>query len=242
MNPVLRPLVLSCLWGVVCGAGLTGCKGLPFKLPGVGEGGEKAAASKPVDVDFLLSMTWAEAKAISPQQLEVPPFYKVAADEIQVLKRDEAGKPRRVRATGHVFMQVDFQEQLTSLGQEAYVESGGELIMRGKPLLKRGRSLVEGLSDLTVFYIKGTRLQVIGSHRLVRKQSGAEPFAVKPTWTRSWKEGPNPLLPALSPDDVPMELRVNPLLPLPAEDNLPKVLPPEGGSKPAREDDKRSDG
>ena len=86
-----------------------------------------------------------------------------------MLKKDAKGRPQRVRAKGHIFMQVGFDEQLTSLGQEAYVEAGGELIVRGKPLLKRGRSLVEGLSDMTVFYIKQTRLQVIGSHRLIRQ-------------------------------------------------------------------------
>jgi hypothetical protein len=188
-----------------------------------------AGAGDQADVSFLLSMTWEEARKLSPQSLEVPPFYKVAADEVKVLKSDAAGKPLRVRAKGHVFMEVDFRERLTSLGQEAYIESGGELILRGKPLLQRGRSLVEGLSDMTVFYIQGTRLQAIGNHRLVKQGGDSGAFDVMPTWTRSWKEGPNPLLPALSPDDLPKGMRVNPLLPPPNGgedgDNTPKTLP-----------------
>jgi hypothetical protein len=168
-----------------------------------GTGGTEGA----VDVSFLVSMTWNEAKTISAQHLEVPPFYKVAADEVRVLRSDETGRPLRVRARGHVFMQVDFQEQLTALGQEAYIRSDGELILRGKPLLKRGRSLVEGLSDTTVFYIKGTHLEVIGKHRLTKQN------ALEPAWSRSWKEGPNPLLPELSPEDVTRMSRGNPFLP-----------------------------
>ncbi|MEY4484344.1 MAG: hypothetical protein RL693_1796, partial [Verrucomicrobiota bacterium] len=116
----------------------------------------------------------------------------------------------------------------------------GELILRGKPLLKRGRSLVEGLSEYTVFYIRGLRLQAIGSHRLTSKpgkpgkpgkdesypDDEPEAWKVAPTWTRSWKEGPNPLLPALSPEDVPKEMRASPLLPPVSEEDLPRLLPP----------------
>lgn len=235
------------LWGVcslaACCALAAACEHIKIGYPAGGGGAEPGAGSSAagatdssrrktksaagVDADFLLSMTWPEAKAISPQHLEIPPFYKVAADEIAVLKRDDAGRPRRVRAKGHVFMQVDFNEQLTSLGQEAYIEAGGELILRGKPLLKRGRSLVEGLTDMTVFYIKQTRLQVIGSHRLIRKPGGPTgTFSVEPNWTRSWQEGPNPILPALSPEDVPKEMRMNPLLPPLDGDEGPKLLPP----------------
>ncbi|MFZ4767115.1 MAG: hypothetical protein ACOYMN_19350 [Roseimicrobium sp.] len=204
---------------------LTGCQTIetPQDTQGKKEGDS-------VDVNFLLSMTYSEAKNISPQSIEIPPFYKVAADEVKVLKQDETGRPLRVRAKGHVFMQVDFREQLTALGQEAYIEAGGELFVRGKPLLKRGRSVVEGLSDHTVFYISGTRLQVIGTHRFIKEESavgGRTSFEVLPTWSRSWKEGPNPLLPALSPEDVPKELRVNPLLPLPEGADAPAMLPIE---------------
>jgi hypothetical protein len=216
---------------------LAGCESVKKEADGQDADGAatvaNGAAGDTADVGFLLSMTWDEAKKLSPQQLEIPPFYRVAADEVQVLRSDEAGHPTRVRAKGHVFMQADFREQLTSLGQEAYIESDGEVIMRGRPLLKRGRSLVEGLTDLTVFYVKGTRLHVIGRHRLAKQDAaGGESFDVMPTWTRSWKDGPNPLLPALSPDDVPKEMRGNPLLP-PPDEGL-KALPEAGKKSKAK--------
>lgn len=204
---------------------MAGCqttqKGKDTSSAGSGTDGQDAA----VNVNFLLSMTWNEAKKLSPQQLEIPPYYKVAADEVKVLKSDEAGRPLRVRAKGHVFMQVDFDGQLKSLGQEAYIQSRGELILRGKPLLKRGRSLVEGLTDTTVFYITGNHLEVVGLHRLTRQNDSG--VFVLPTWSRSWKEGPNPLLPALSPEDVPKGLRMNPLLPPAEADDRPAPPPKE---------------
>ncbi|HSJ03611.1 MAG TPA: hypothetical protein VK956_14210 [Verrucomicrobium sp.] len=218
---------------LVCGCLLSGCNAVPItdahSVPTIG--GLPQAKPK-VDPDAILSMTYAEAKKISPKNLEVPPFYKIAADEITVLKSDAAGNPVRVRAKGKVFMQVDFREQLITLGQEAYIESGGELIVRGKPLLKRGRTVVEGLTDYTVFYIKGLRLQVIGSHRKATQDASGTPI-VMPEWKRSWKEGPNPLLPALSPEDVPREIRASPLLP-PADgaDETPRMLPPNAQPAP----------
>jgi len=200
-----------------CCAALAACQTAPDReaAPAAPAAGGTEGA---VDVSFLVSMTWNEAKKISAQQMEIPPFYKVAADEVKVLRSDEVGRPLRVRARGHVFMQVDFQEQLTALGQEAYIRSDGELILRGKPLLKRGRSLVEGLTDTTAFYIKGTHLEVIGRHRLTKQN------ALAPAWSRSWKEGPNPLLPELSPEDVTRMSRGNPFLP-PVDNESP--TPPQ---------------
>ncbi len=165
------------------------------------------------DIGFLLSMNYSEAKALSPQSLELPPYYKVAADEITVVSTKSDGTPKKVRAKGHVFLQIEFSEELSGLGQEALI-GGGEVILRGRPLLRRGRSVVEGLADRTVFYIEGVRLQVIGLHRIT-SDSG-----VTPAWRGSWKDGPNPLLPALSPGDFPTEMRASPLLPPPSKDDL----------------------
>jgi hypothetical protein len=217
MSSLFRAFAIRLLTAACCTA-VAGCqtikKGKENGSTASGTEGQNAT----VNVNFLLSMTWNEAMKLSAQHLEIPPYYKVAADEVKVLKSNESGSPVKVRAKGHVFMQVDFNEELKSLGQEAYIASGGELILRGKPLLKRGRSLVEGLTDTTVFYIRGTRLQVVGPHRLTRQNdSGA---SVLPAWSQSWKEGPNPLLPALSPEAVPKGLRTNPL------------LPPAGGEEP----------
>jgi hypothetical protein len=176
---------------------------------------EEPAAGGGVDVGFLLTMSYSDAKRLSPQSMELPPFYKVAADEITVMSEKPDGSPKRVRAKGHVFLQIDYREELSALGQEALI-GGGEVILRGKPLLRRGRSVVEGLADRTVFYIEGLRLQAIGLHRITN-ESG-----VTPAWRGSWKDGPNPLLPALSPGDIPKEMRATPLLPPVSTDDLPK--------------------
>lgn len=191
-----------------------------------------------VDVAKLLSMTYADAKKISPAHLEVPPYYSITADEISVLRKDASGRPQRVRAKGRVFVQIDFRDKLVALAQEVYLESDGEVILRGRPLLKRGRTVVEGLSETTVYYIKGTRLQVLGSHRIAKQEGGiASPhggtfrpsYDVQPSWRKAWKDGPSPLLPALSPSDLPAEMRASPLLP-PVQgesSDLPKLLVPE---------------
>jgi hypothetical protein len=219
MNSHIHAVLWRCFMAAAGCAVIAGCQATKTESE---TGANKTAASDgaadSVNVNFLLSMTWNEAKTINPQHLEIPPFYKVAADEVKVLRTGPTGQPLRVRARGRVFMEVDFKEKLIALGQEAYIESNGELIIRGKPLLKRGRSLVEGLEDTTVFYIQGTRLQVVGRHRLSKQQTAGESFPVAPTWPRSWKAGPNSLLPALSPDALPSELRANPFLPLPPEE------------------------
>lgn len=195
-----------------------GCKSVPGKEETPGE--KKEAAVTPddasaADIAFLLSMNYAEAKGLSLQSMELPPYYKIAADEITVVSTKPDGTPKKLRAKGHVFLQIDYDEALIGLGQEALI-GGGEVILRGRPLLRRGRSVVEGLADRTVFYIEGIRLQVIGYHRKTN-ESG-----VTPEWRGSWKDGPNPLLPALSPDDIPKEMRASPLLPPPSKDDLPK--------------------
>lgn len=178
----------------------------------------KGAGSSPVDVSFLLSMTYDEAQKISPASAEVLPNYRVAADKINVTSKTDDGRPRRASAKGHVFLQIDFGDQLIALGQEA-VLGGHEVILRGKPLLKRGRTVVEGLEDTTVFFIMGLRLQVVGKHRITIDKE------VTPTWPNSWKEGPNPLLPALSPNDFPKEMRASPLLPRLDDDDDPSKIP-----------------
>jgi len=198
---------------------------------------------------FLMTMTWEEAKALSAQSLEVPPFFRVAADEIQVLKAGADGTPRRVRAKGKVFIQMEFAESGRVLCQEAYI-SDDELILRGKPLLQLGGSAVEGLDDVTVFYMLGTRLRVIGRHRVtnenvlvseVRKAEvatrkkvgdgfevlGSPP--ILPVMIGPWVgSGPNPLLPPLSEDAVPEEIRQKMRAEADAVNVIPLDLPGEG--------------
>lgn len=187
---------------------------------------QKSETAQDIDVSFLLSMSYAEAGAMAEQKMELPRGIKVAADKIEVLKTSKTGDPAKVRATGHVFVQVEDQLPYTALCQEALV-SGDEIILRGKPVTQRGISMIEGLSDVTVFYMFGSQLRVIGRHKVSQvpviarggpdldggSGSGALafrghgnlplPFAD----AGPWKAGSNPLLPPLDDDAVPASVR-----------------------------------
>lgn len=95
----------------------------------------------PTDLSFLLSMSFVEAKSISTQQLEFPPYIKIAADSIQVFKYSPDGKPLKARARGKVFIEMNFNEPAKALCQEAFI-TGDEIILRGSPILQRGGSMV----------------------------------------------------------------------------------------------------
>ena len=56
------------------------------------------------------------------------------------------------------------------LCQEAYVSSR-EIVLRGKPIIQRGGSTIEGLEDRTVAYMIGSRLRVLGLHRISNQDS-----------------------------------------------------------------------
>lgn len=260
---VRLPILICCLAAAL---GLPGCKTLEkITGPPLGASEEPAEGTGSTQADMLLGMTYAEAATISPKKLEVPPFFKVAADEIEVVRRHKDGRPRTVRAKGKVFLQIDFREPGTALCQEAYF-GDEEVILRGHPILKRGSSVVEGLHGSTVFYIFGLRLRVIGQHRLTNEGQimTASPDmnldnigpARLGTWGRSWEGGPNPLLPPLSPSSVPdtirlemqkaaeaeavlQRARMEPVMPLkedaPAEKPGPLPVPPPPDDKKQKE-------
>ena len=132
----------------------------------------------------------------------MPPFAKVAADSIEVLRTNADGTPRRVRAKGHVFVQLDYADQTArALCQEALIGEN-ELFLRGKPVLQRGASTVEGTADVTVFYLGAQRLRVIGPHRVTSVKDMLRTGQTPGAWS-----GPNPLLPPLDATDVPDAVR-----------------------------------
>lgn len=156
----------------------------------------------PTDLSFLLSMSFVEAKSISTQQLEFPPYLKIAADSIQVFKYSADGKPLKARARGKVFIEMNFNEPAKALCQEAFITEG-EIILRGSPILQRGGSMVEGLDESTIFYLFGTSLRVIGLHKVNNQNEIA---SLMPT-LGTWAAGPNPLLPPLTESAVPSSIR-----------------------------------
>lgn len=257
--------LLTAICCIAAVLGIAGC-GTPGKSPDAPGDAAATDAGKPSgETSLLLSMSYAEAAAISPKKLEVPPFFKVAADEIEVVRTNKDGSPRNVRAKGKVFLQMDFREPGIALCQEAYF-GDDEVILRGRPILKRGGSVVEGMASSTVFYILGLRLRVIGQHRLTNEGQimNSLPEGTPGEWGRSWEGGPNPLLPPLSPSSVPEKIRrdmqkaveaeaalqrsrVEPVLPLkedvPAEKLAPLVAPPGDAAEkkdPAKETAKDS--
>lgn len=156
-----------------------------------------------MDLSFLLTMNYAEAKTISGQSLELANGVRVAADSIEVLKLDRAGKPKRARAKGKVYLESGSGDDLAKiLCQEAYI-NGDEAVLRGKPILQRGTSIIEGLDDKTVFYMLSQRLRVIGMHRLTNQDTM---LAMLPD-LGPWTGGPNPLLPPLTESAVPSTIR-----------------------------------
>lgn len=210
--PSIRLLALTMAVGV------TNCTTFK-KLTDVKDDGSADRASS--HASTLLGMTYSEAAALSPKKMEVAPNFRVAADEIEIVRTNKAGAPRTVRAKGKVFLEMTFGEMPgTALCQEAYF-GDEEVILRGHPLLKRGSSVVEGLADSTVFYMFGPRLRVIGRHRLTNEgqiiaemgpQMGAnrefnQDSLKLAKWGRPWEGGPNPLLPPLSPTSVPDNVR-----------------------------------
>jgi hypothetical protein len=220
---------------------LAGCKAFRSQTPeeAIAEAAAKAGQEVPkadaagaVDVDFLLSMSFNEAAAITTGQSYVPGVARVAADAVDVIKRGTDGNPKRVRAEGHVFLEMTgTSESATALSQEAYLAED-EIILRGRPVLRRGLAMLEGLSDATVFYIIGDQVRALGSHRVrnlpavpmdsavaadrlaslkrssTTGQAGDLPLTVKLPEAGPWRDGPqNSLLPPLDDTAVPPELR-----------------------------------
>jgi len=180
---------------------LPGCKTLK-KLEEAGAPPPAITGADP-GVSALLGMSFAEASSIAPQHLDEPHMPKVAADTLEVLSKSADGKPKKVRAKGRVFLQLDQLGDAHALCNEALIGNDGELILRGKPVLQRGSSTVEGLSDVTVFYMYGQQLKVIGRHRVTNSSqlTGSSPWASNDTG------GPASLLPPLDSADVPQAVR-----------------------------------
>ena len=180
------------------------------KKPADGKPGDPAAApadAGAIDVSFLLSMNFNEAKTLSAATIEMPAFHKIAADSIEVTRTNEDGTPRRIRAKGRVFIEMGYREPAKALCQELVVSSD-EVILRGKPVLQRGGTTMVEMDDVTVFYMYGTRLRAIGPHRVVNaNQLMIGPDGLPLPTLGAWSNAPNPLLPPLSESSVPQNVR-----------------------------------
>lgn len=158
--------------------------------------------TSPVDLSFLLSMNFDEAKTLSGQSLDLGEHGRVAAESIEILKTDKEGRPRKVRAKGKVYLEAGGMDAAKILCQEVYI-NGDEAVLRGRPILQRGSTTIEGLADDTVFYFLGSRVRVIGLHRVTNPDAMVANIPDLGPWT----SGPNPLLPALNENAVPVNIR-----------------------------------
>lgn len=211
---------LPLLWTLpVLGLALASCEG--FRVPaleklksadnaatagpqGPAPAGDPAPGTdtSPVDLSFLLSMNYDEAKVLSGNGLDLGTNGRVAAENIEIVKEDKEGQPRKVRAKGKVYLEAGSGDSAKILCQEAYI-NGDEAVLRGRPILQRGGTIIEGLADDTVFYFLGSRLRVIGLHRVTNPNTMLAGMPDLGPWTA----GPNPLLPALSENAVPVNIR-----------------------------------
>lgn len=163
----------------------------------------KAAQSSGVDLSFLLSMNYNEAKAISVNSIEMPMGVRIAADNIEIIKKDGNDVPKRVKATGKVYLENGEGDDMAKVLCHEALISSWEIVLRGKPIIQRGGSTIEGLEDSTVAYMIGPRLRVIGLHRLANQSTMIADLPDLGPWTG----GPNPLLPPLSEASVPNDIR-----------------------------------
>jgi hypothetical protein len=216
----IRCMTLAVALGALAGCAFSESK--PGANPEAAGEAAVAAEAEPAapgaaDLAFLLSMSFEEAKELSGDSLDLGFFGRVAAEKIEVLKTDRDGRPRKVRAVGKVFLEHGAGEPARVLCQEALL-NGDEAFVRGRPVLQRGGSLLEGLNERTVFYLLGQRVRVIGLHRVTVPETtpllapgSLDPLgpAVAPRLPdfRPWAGGPNPLLPALEESAVPAGIR-----------------------------------
>jgi|GEM_PF-2951424 len=163
-----------------------------------------------VDIDFLLGMRFEEAAAMADQSMDVPPFFRVAAQTIDHPRLAQGQPVSEFKASGNVFLEIDFADPLVALCNEAEVDVQ-RVVLRGRPVLRRGQSVMEATSEDTVFFVTADSVDVEGPHRL--RQLGDR-------ISSGSLEG-NPLLPAINPSPT-----------APATDAAPPVLPEEAAPAP----------
>lgn len=129
--------------------------------------GKPDALADPASVDFLLSMDFIEAAQMADQSMVLPPLFRVAANNISHPILPPGQNLTEFTATGNIFLEINFAEPLITLAQEADVTIQ-QIILRGRPVLKRGHSVIEATSHDTVFYVTADSIEIDGPHQLRR--------------------------------------------------------------------------
>lgn len=115
----------------------------------------------------LLEMSFDEAKALSPQHAEVGQ-YRVAGDSVEVLKKDDEGKALKVKAKGHVFIEINLPDRATALCDEATI-SVDEAMLYGGPIMMQSSRVAKSSSESTAFRITD-HLRVQGRFEMIKPE------------------------------------------------------------------------
>jgi hypothetical protein len=176
--------------------GLTACESLRITRieqvpPGADQGsGRPSISEEEPDLAILLTMQYYEAAALANRRLEILPSFRIAAERILVPGPEAESSALLALAEGDVFIEIAGAEPATALCDSAQIGRDG-VWLSGRPVLRRGLSVVAATSAETVFFVSGQRLDVRGPHRLYS-------WDALPQF-RSEIEGslggPNPLLP-----------------------------------------------
>lgn len=113
----------------------------------------------------LLEMSYDEAKAISPQHAEVGELFRIVGDTVEVVKTDAEGKPAKVRAKGHVFLEMLLPDRATALCDEAVV-TPKEAVLHGGPLMMQRNRVAKSSTESTSFRITD-HLRVSGRFEII---------------------------------------------------------------------------
>ena len=165
---------------LVCMALLASCstspdEALPPDAPDASAEQPSAASSPPATPAVslteraLLEMTFEEAQVLSPQTqtAQVGTLFRVAADTVEILKTDRAGSPVKVRAKGHVFLEMTLGNRATALCDEAILTIR-DALLKGNPMVKQGVNVAKSTSEKTTIFINYDRLQAFGRYEIVK--------------------------------------------------------------------------
>jgi len=193
-SPDLFPIIAALL--ALLTLGLTACEGVRITRieqasPEASQGsGRPSISEEEPDLAILLSMQYYEAAALANRRLEILPSFRIAAARILVPGPEAENSALLALAEGEVFIEIAGAEPATALCDSAQIGRDG-VWLSGRPVLKRGLTVVAATSADTVFFVSGQRLDVRGPHRLYS-------WDTLPQF-RSEIEGslggPNPLLP-----------------------------------------------
>jgi predicted pyridoxine 5'-phosphate oxidase superfamily flavin-nucleotide-binding protein len=144
---------------------------------------------------MLLEMPFEEAKAISPQNVKVGTLFQVAADSIEVLKKDKDGNPTKIKAKGHVFVDMALQERATAMCEEATL-SATDATLSGRPMIKRGNRVVKSTELATSFWVSPAKLRVVGRCEMATLEELPPPVMLA---SADFFPVPEPMLPITQP-------------------------------------------